>query len=109
MIVALVFTGAYAYSGEVFDIGLALVCGLAGLAMRKGKLPHAATVLGFVLGVIMEANLRRALIISGGSYMKAFLNSGISTVLISISVISVLWALLRPLYASMKTRNNVPA
>jgi len=109
VIIALVFTGAYAYSGEIFDIGLALVCGLVGLAMRKGKLPHAATVLGFVLGVIMEANLRRALIISRGSYMGAFLNSGISTVLLSIAALSVLWALLRPLYASVKARRKVLA
>lgn len=108
VIVALVFTGAYAYSGEIFDIGVALVCGLAGLAMRRGKLPHTATVLGFVLGFIMEANLRRALIISKGSYMGVFLNSGISSVLFGIAVLSVLWALLHPLYGSIKARKSVP-
>jgi putative tricarboxylic transport membrane protein len=102
VIIALVFTGSYAYSGEIFDIGVALACGLLGLSMRKGKLPHAATVLGFVLGFIMEANLRRALIVSRGSYWNVFFNSPISTVLCVIGIISVLWALLRPLFKKSK-------
>lgn len=106
VIIALVFTGSYAYSGEVFDIGVALLCGLIGLAMRKGKLPHTATVLGFVLGFIMEANLRRALIISKGSYLGVVFNSNISTVLFSIALISVLWALFKPAYASFKKRGQ---
>lgn len=107
VIIALVFTGSYAYSGEVFDIGVALLCGLIGLAMRKGKLPHTATVLGFVLGFIMEANLRRALIISRGSYWGVLFNSNISTVLFSIALISVLLALLKPVYTSVKNRKHV--
>lgn len=104
VIIALVFTGSYAYSGEIFDVEVALVCGLIGLAMRKGKLPHAATVLGFVLGVIMETNLRRALIVSRGSYMGVFLNSGISSVLLAIAALSVLWALVRPFYGTVKAK-----
>lgn len=106
VIVALVFTGSYAFNCEIFDIGLALVCGLLGLAMRKGKLPHAATVLGFVLGFIMEANLRRALIVSRGSYSGVFFNSQISTILCAIAVISVLWALLRPAVQRIRERRT---
>lgn len=102
VIVALVFTGSYAYSGEIFDVGVALACGIVGIAMRKGKLPHAATVLGFVLGFIMEANLRRALIVSRGSYLGAFFNSRISTVLCIIALLSVVWSLLRPFLKRMK-------
>lgn len=104
VIVALVFTGSYAFSGEIFDIGLALCCGVIGIAMKKGHLPHAATVLGFVLGSIMETNLRRALILSKGSYIGAFFNSYISSALILLAVASVLWALYKPLYRSYKAR-----
>lgn len=106
LIIALVFTGSYAYSGEIFDIWVALVCGIIGLAMKKGHLPHAATVLGFVLGSIMETNLRRALILTKGSYMMVFMNSKISSVLIFIALFSVLWALFKPLYDSIKTRRQ---
>ena len=106
LIIALVFTGSYAYSGEIFDIWVALVCGIIGLAMKKGHLPHAATVLGFVLGSIMETNLRRALILTKGSYMMVFMNSKISSVLIFIALFSVLWALCKPLYDSIKVRRQ---
>jgi len=41
--------------------------------------------------------------------MGAFTNSGISTVLLSIAALSVLWALFRPLYASMKAKDKAPA
>jgi putative tricarboxylic transport membrane protein len=97
VIVALVFTGAYAYNGEIVDVVVALVCGLLGIAMRKMKLPHAATVLGFVLGFIMEANLRRALILTKGSYFGVFTNSYITMVLCAISLASILLPLLKPL------------
>ena len=97
VIITLVFTGSYAYNGEMFDVLVAFLCGLAGLAMRKMKLPHAATVLGFVLGFIMEANLRRALIISAGSYIGVFINSTITIILSMIVCVSLMLPLLGPI------------
>jgi putative tricarboxylic transport membrane protein len=96
-IITLVFTGSYAYNGEMFDVLAAFICGLVGLGMRKIGLPHAATVLGFVLGFIMEANLRRALIISAGSYVGVFTNSNITIILTLIMAISLLLPLLGPI------------
>ncbi|MFZ7104075.1 MAG: tripartite tricarboxylate transporter permease [Peptococcaceae bacterium] len=95
VVITLVFTGSYAYSGEIFDIGVALCFGLLGILMRHFKVPHTATVLGFVLGFIMEANLRRALIVSDGSYSGVIFNSGISSVLFIIAVASVVVSLIR--------------
>ncbi|MDR2529119.1 MAG: tripartite tricarboxylate transporter permease [Synergistaceae bacterium] len=96
-IVTLVFTGAYAFNGERFDVLIAFVCGILGYFMRKADLPHAATVLGFVLGVIMEGSLRRALILTRGSYWGVFTNSTITTVLMVIALASLLLPLLKPL------------
>ncbi len=93
VVLALVFTGTFAYSGEVFSMYVCLFCGLLGVILRKFEIPSAAIVLGFVLGEIMEANLRRALIISLGSYWHAFTNSAISSVLLLFSVGSILLAL----------------
>ncbi|MBQ4473893.1 MAG: tripartite tricarboxylate transporter permease [Lachnospiraceae bacterium] len=93
IVIALVFTGTYAYSGEIFSLYVALACGLIGVIMRKFEIPSAAIVLGFVLGSIMEANLRRALIISLGSYWKAFTNSALSSILLIISIASIVMAL----------------
>jgi putative tricarboxylic transport membrane protein len=96
-IITLVFTGSFAYNGEMFDVLAAFICGLAGLGMRRMKLPHAATVLGFVLGYIMETNLRRALIISAGSYVRVFTNSKITIVLLVIVILSLSLPLLGPI------------
>ena len=60
-------------------------------------------MLGFVLGEIMEANLRRGLIISRGSYFGAFTNSPLSTVLLAFALISILTALYSNLRGKRRT------
>lgn len=93
VVVALVFTGTYAYSGEIFSLYVTLFIGLLGVILRKFEIPSAAIVLGFVLGEIMEANLRRAMIISLGSYWGAFTNSALSSILLLIAVVSIVLSL----------------
>lgn len=97
VIIALVLTGVYAYSSEVFSMGVALGFGLLGIIIKRFDIPNTAVVLGFVLGFILEANLRRALIISEGSYMGVLSNSTISSVLIVVSVFSIAFSLYRGL------------
>lgn len=89
IVLALVFTGTFAYSGDVFNIWVCLTFGFLGVGLRYFGLPSSATVLGFVLGFLVEANLRRSLIISDGSYFKAFFNSTTSTVLLVVAALSV--------------------
>jgi putative tricarboxylic transport membrane protein len=105
-IITLVFTGAYAFNAVRFDVLVAFLCGILGYFMRKMHLPHAATVLGFVLGFIMEANLRRALILTRGSYSKIFVNSSITIVLTVIVLASLLLPLARPLIRSFRVRKT---
>ncbi|MBZ4654380.1 MAG: hypothetical protein JG781_1721 [Peptococcaceae bacterium] len=89
VITALVYTGAYAYSADAFDIIVTLAFGVLGFIMKKYGLPHTSTVLGFVLGFIMEVNFRRALIVTQGDYFAALFNSKLSTVILLIALISV--------------------
>lgn len=93
VIMALVFTGAYAYTFQAFDIFVTLGFGVLGYVMKKYGLPHTATVLGFVLGFIMEVNLRRAILINHGDYFTALFKSPLSSVLLAISIISVILTL----------------
>jgi putative tricarboxylic transport membrane protein len=58
--------GAYATNRSAFDIGLLLVFGLLGLAMRRFGLPVLPLILGVILGPLMETKVREALAISGG-------------------------------------------
>jgi putative tricarboxylic transport membrane protein len=60
--------GVYLVSFNAFDlwvmIGLAVLC----LGLRLLDYPMAPMLLGFVLGKLMEENLRRALIVNDGSF-----------------------------------------
>jgi putative tricarboxylic transport membrane protein len=100
VIIALVFTGVFAYSLDVFSVAVTLIFGLLGMVLRRYEIPHTATVLGFVLGFIMEANLRRALIVSDGSFTGALFNSTLSSVLIVIAVGSIVVSIVRGLRGS---------
>lgn len=102
IVLGLIFTGIYAYSGEVFSIWICLAFGFLGVWFRYFGLPNSAVVLGFVLGFIVEANLRRALIVSNGSYWGAFFNSTISTVLLITAVLSVSMVLWREIRSKKK-------
>lgn len=104
VIIALVFTGVYAYSLDIFSVAVTLTFGLLGMVLRRFEIPHTATVLGFVLGFIMEANLRRALIVSEGSFGGAFFNSTLSSVLIVASCISIVVATYKGIKHSKKSK-----
>ncbi|ARS52789.1 tripartite tricarboxylate transporter permease [Kushneria konosiri] len=58
--------GVYGVHATTFDLFLMIVIGVVGYILRKFDFPLSAVLLGFILGGIMEQNLRRALSISNG-------------------------------------------
>jgi putative tricarboxylic transport membrane protein len=58
--------GVYAVHATTFDLMLMAVFGIGGYLLRKQGVPMAPLILGFVLGDLMEQNLRRALSITNG-------------------------------------------
>jgi putative tricarboxylic transport membrane protein len=81
--------GVYLVSFNSFDlwmmVGLAAVC----LALRLLDYPMAPLLLGFVLGKLLEENLRRALLVHDGSF--AFLwQRPVTSVLVALSVACLL-------------------
>jgi len=67
-IVAVSSVGVYAVHATTFDLVLMTVLGLVAYLLRKQGVPMAPLILGFVLGDMMEQNLRRALSISNGDF-----------------------------------------
>lgn len=65
-IIAVSTVGVYAVHATTFDLTLMAVLGVLGWLLRKCYVPMAPLILGFVLGDLMEQNLRRALSISNG-------------------------------------------
>jgi putative tricarboxylic transport membrane protein len=65
-ILAVSAVGVYAVHATTFDLILMTALGVAGWLLRKQGVPMAPLILGFVLGDMMEQNLRRALSITNG-------------------------------------------
>ena len=61
-------TGVYLISFNSFDIYFMAIVALISLVLRVIDYPMPPLILGFILGGMMEKNLRRALIINDGSY-----------------------------------------
>lgn len=58
--------GVYSINASSFDLFLIFIIGIFGYFLRKLQFPMAPLILGFVLGEMLEVNLRRALSISSG-------------------------------------------
>lgn len=65
-ILAVSAVGVYAVHATTFDLMLMAGFGIGGYLLRKLGVPMAPLILGFVLGDLMEQNLRRALSITNG-------------------------------------------
>ncbi|MFN3447319.1 MAG: tripartite tricarboxylate transporter permease [Roseococcus sp.] len=93
-VLALSFAGVYAVSNSAFDLLLALGFGVLGWWLRKLGVPLVPIVLGFVLGRMLEDNLRRALSLSDGDAL-ALLASPVSMGLWAMTALALLWPLFR--------------
>jgi TctA family transporter len=58
--------GVYSVNNSYFDVLMTIVFGLVGFIFIKLRVEPAPLILAFVLGPLMEENLRRALLISRG-------------------------------------------
>jgi len=65
-IMAFCCIGIYSVNNSGLDVYMAAFFGVVGFLWRKLECPPAPLLLGFVLGPMMEENLRRALLISRG-------------------------------------------
>jgi len=66
MILFFSITGVYLVSFNTMDIFIMLLIAIGAIALRLAAFPLAPLLLGFILGGLMEENLRRALMISDG-------------------------------------------
>lgn len=85
--------GTYSLNNNTFDVHMAAAFGLLGWVFHMLECPPAPLLLGSILGPMMEENLRRALLISGGD-TSVFVSRPISAgLLFAAAVLIVLLAL----------------
>ncbi len=93
LILLFCFIGAYSISTNVFDLYVMLVFGALGYVLRKLRYEPAPLVLAFVLGPLLEKNLRQALILSDGR-LSVFLTRPLSAASLLVSLLLLLTAVL---------------
>jgi putative tricarboxylic transport membrane protein len=81
--------GAYSVTNSTFDVTLMILFGGVGYLMRKFGYEGAPLVLAFVMGPLLELNLRQSLLISGGSF-AIFITRPISGVTLAIAFLLLL-------------------
>jgi putative tricarboxylic transport membrane protein len=101
-ILAVSAVGVYAVHATTFDLILMSLLGLIGYWLRKQKIPMAPLILGFVLGDLMEQNLRRALSISNGE-LGILVQSSVSK---GLWICAVALVLLPPLWRRFKASSE---
>ena len=81
--------GAYSLNNSTFDVSVMIFFGGVGYLMRKFRYESAPLVLAFIMGPILEQNLRQALLMSGGSF-TIFVSRPISAVTLAIAFLLLL-------------------
>jgi len=85
--------GIYSVNNSPADVFMTAAFGLVGYAASKVGFESAPLLLGYVLGRLLEENLRRALAISRGE-LSTFLHRPISAALLAVAVLVLVVALL---------------
>ncbi len=82
--------GAIGANNRVFDIFVILLFGILAFLITKFEYPVPPLVMGFILGPMLETNLRRGLIFSKGSIVPFFTHP-LSCIMIILSVLSIVF------------------
>jgi putative tricarboxylic transport membrane protein len=85
--------GIYSVNNSAADVLMAAVLGLAGWALAKLDFEPAPLLLGYVLGRLMEENLRRALALARGD-VTTFLHRPLTAALLALALLVLATALL---------------
>jgi putative tricarboxylic transport membrane protein len=87
-------TGVYLVSFNLFDLYLMIAFALIAVWLRSRAFPMAPLLLGFILGGLLEDNLRRSLIISDGN-LSYLLDRPISLLLAALIILALIAPLAR--------------
>jgi len=101
IILFLSLIGVYLVSFNTVDLTMMVVIGVIAVGIRILNFPLAPLLLGFILGGMLEENLRRALLISDGSLEFLWLRP-ITATIIAVTIVT----LLMPLVSAYRERQR---
>ena len=94
VLIAIIFTGAYAVNSSIFDIGIVVVFGVTGYLMKYLGYSRSSLLIGFVLGAVLEKNLFLAIQIDGPYFILEPVPLALSVITIGFLLYN-LWAISR--------------
>ncbi|MFJ6279173.1 tripartite tricarboxylate transporter permease [Arthrobacter subterraneus] len=102
--------GAYTIRNSMFDVLLVVLFGVLGYLMKKFGFEPGPLVLAFVLGELLESNLRRSLLVLDGD-LSGFFTRPITAVLLMIFVLVAVGPMIKSASARRRTPDTtrVPA
>ena len=96
--------GTFAVNNNVFDIALMFLFGLLGFFFLRVKMASAPFLIGFILGPMLEDNLRRTVLIGKGDPM-IFFRGPITWIFIGLTIGSLIFAIRR--WQSQRSGNTL--
>jgi putative tricarboxylic transport membrane protein len=105
VILLLSFVGAYSVRNNMFDVGVSIVFGFIGYALRKWQWPLAPLLLAYILGPLLERFLIESLSMSGGR-LAIFVQRPLAFGLILTAAVLLLTSLALVRYASRRVRET---
>ena len=97
--------GAYSDSKTMFNCWLMLIMGIVGIFMAVGNLPTSPFILAYILGPMLENNLRKGLTYTDKGFLP-FLTRPVSLVLLCIAFGSMVWPFIREQRAEKRKREG---
>ncbi|MBM6620803.1 tripartite tricarboxylate transporter permease [Micrococcaceae bacterium RIT802] len=97
--------GSYTIRNSMFDVLLVVIFGAVGYLMKKFGFEPGPLVLAFVLGSLLESNLRRSLLVLGGD-VGGFFTRPISATLLVIFVVVALWPMVKAAFDRRKSSRH---
>lgn len=96
------FMGVYLVSFNTFDLYMMVGIAIAAMVLRLFDYPMAPLLLGFILGGMLEDNLRRAITVSGGDIGILF-ERPTTVVLLGFCLAALIWPALAYLFRRFRT------
>ncbi|MFV0334544.1 MAG: tripartite tricarboxylate transporter permease [Tropicimonas sp.] len=87
--------GAYSVNHTMTDVFVMIIAGLCAYVLLKLDFSMSPVIIGIILGPMIEANLRRSLIMSAGDF-SIFWKSPVCLVFLSIALLTLLLPILGP-------------
>jgi putative tricarboxylic transport membrane protein len=101
IIIGIALFGVYSVDNSLFHVGITVLFGGIGFAMRLYGYPPAPLVLALVLGPMLEKALRQSLQMSLGS-AEIFVSRPVSAIILGFALLAVLF----PLVSWMRSRRT---